>query len=81
MVFFCIFTQVSAVLANDEVMLTIKPGEHGSTYGGNPLGCRVAMAALQVNLDSMLLFLYELMDTIIDLKHQRNVILSFKFSF
>jgi len=39
---------VSAVLADDEVMLTIKPGEHGSTYGGNPLGCRVAMAALDV---------------------------------
>lgn len=81
MVFFCIFTQVSAVLANDEVMLTIKPGEHGSTYGGNPLGCRVAMAALQVNLDSMLLLLYELTNTVIDLKHQRKVILSFKFSF
>ncbi|MFC5412228.1 ornithine--oxo-acid transaminase [Larkinella bovis] len=39
---------VSAVLANDEVMLTIKPGEHGSTYGGNPLACAVTMAALQV---------------------------------
>lgn len=39
---------VSAVLTNDEVMLTIKPGEHGSTYGGNPLGCRVAMAAVRV---------------------------------
>ncbi|XP_060795196.1 ornithine aminotransferase, mitochondrial [Neoarius graeffei] len=39
---------VSAVLCDDEVMLTIKPGEHGSTYGGNPLACRVAMAALQV---------------------------------
>lgn len=39
---------VSAVLANDEVMLTIKPGEHGSTYGGNPLGCKVAMAAVRV---------------------------------
>ncbi|KAG0303779.1 ornithine aminotransferase [Linnemannia gamsii] len=39
---------VSAVLANDEVMLVIKPGEHGSTYGGNPLGCAVAMAALEV---------------------------------
>jgi len=37
---------VSAVLANDEVMLTLKPGTHGSTYGGNPLACRVAMAAL-----------------------------------
>ncbi|XP_044313947.1 ornithine aminotransferase, mitochondrial [Drosophila rhopaloa] len=39
---------VSAVLSNDNVMLCIKPGEHGSTYGGNPLGCRVAMAALEV---------------------------------
>lgn len=39
---------VSAVLANREVMLCIKPGEHGSTYGGNPLGCAVAMAALKV---------------------------------
>ena len=40
--------QVSAVLCDDEVMLTIKPGEHGSTYGGNPLGCRVAIVALEV---------------------------------
>lgn len=39
---------VSAVLANDEVMLTIKPGEHGSTYGGNPLACKVAITALNV---------------------------------
>ncbi|ULQ57395.1 ornithine--oxo-acid transaminase [Flavihumibacter rivuli] len=39
---------VSAVLADDEVMMNIKPGEHGSTYGGNPLACRVAMAALEV---------------------------------
>jgi len=39
---------VSAVLANDEIMLTIRPGEHGSTYGGNPLACKVAMASLQV---------------------------------
>ena len=42
---------VSAVLADDEIMMTIKPGEHGSTYGGNPLACRVAMAALQVLVD------------------------------
>lgn len=42
---------VSAVLCDDEIMLTIKPGEHGSTYGGNPLGCKVAMAALQVLKD------------------------------
>ncbi len=39
---------VSAVLADDEVMLQLTPGTHGSTFGGNPLGCRVAMAALQV---------------------------------
>jgi ornithine--oxo-acid transaminase len=39
---------VSAVLADDSIMLTIKPGEHGSTYGGNPLACKVAMAALEV---------------------------------
>ncbi|OFY42360.1 MAG: ornithine--oxo-acid transaminase [Bacteroidetes bacterium GWF2_40_14] len=39
---------VSAVLADDEVMLTIKPGEHGSTFGGFPLACKVAMAALSV---------------------------------
>ena len=39
---------MSAVLADDEIMLTVKPGEHGSTYGGNPLACAVAMAALDV---------------------------------
>jgi ornithine--oxo-acid transaminase len=39
---------VSAVLANNEIMLTIKPGEHGSTYGGNPLGCKVAITAMRV---------------------------------
>jgi len=39
---------VSAVLANDEIMLTIKPGEHGSTYGGNPLACKIAITSLQV---------------------------------
>ena len=45
---------VSAVLADDDVMMVIKPGEHGSTFGGNPLACRVAMAALQVVLDENL---------------------------
>ena len=39
---------VSAVLADDEIMLTIKPGEHGSTYGGSPLACKTAITALQV---------------------------------
>ncbi len=42
---------VSAVLCDDEIMMTIKPGEHGSTYGGNPLACAVAIAALQVLKD------------------------------
>ena len=45
---------VSAILADDEVMLTIKPGEHGSTYGGNPLACKVAQAALEVVIDENL---------------------------
>ncbi|MEG1555857.1 MAG: ornithine--oxo-acid transaminase [Bacteroidales bacterium] len=39
---------VSAVLADDEIMLCIKPGEHGSTFGGNPIACKVAIAALEV---------------------------------
>lgn len=39
---------VSAVLADDHIMMTIKPGEHGSTYGGNPLACKVAITALTV---------------------------------
>ncbi|MVZ64394.1 ornithine--oxo-acid transaminase [Sphingobacterium sp. DK4209] len=42
---------VSAVLANDEVMMTIHPGEHGSTYGGNPLACAVALEAVQTVID------------------------------
>jgi len=45
---------VSAILADDKVMLTIKPGEHGSTYGGNPLACKVAQAALEVVVDENL---------------------------
>ena len=45
---------VSAVLANDEVMNVIKPGQHGSTFGGNPLACSVAVEALQVVLDENL---------------------------
>ncbi len=39
---------ISAVLCNNEIMMTIQPGQHGSTYGGNPLACKVAIAALQV---------------------------------
>lgn len=45
---------VSAALADDHIMLNIKPGQHGSTYGGNPLGCRVAMAALDVLVEERL---------------------------
>ncbi len=45
---------VSAVLANDEIMNVIKPGQHGSTYGGNPLACAVAIEALQFVIDEKL---------------------------
>src|SRR6185436_16958790 len=45
---------VSAVLADDEIMLTIKPGEHGSTYGGNPLACAITMTAMDVLISEKL---------------------------
>lgn len=45
---------VSAVLANDEIMMCIKPGQHGSTYGGNPIAAKVAVAALEVLRDEKL---------------------------
>ena len=45
---------VSAVFANNEVMLCIKPGEHGSTFGGNPLACAIAKAALEVVIEENL---------------------------
>ena len=45
---------VSAVLADDDVMMCLKPGEHGSTFGGNPLACAVAKAALEVVMDENL---------------------------
>jgi ornithine--oxo-acid transaminase len=45
---------VSAILADNHIMLTIKPGQHGSTYGGNPLACAVAMEAMQVLVDENL---------------------------
>ena len=45
---------VSAVLADDEIMLTIQPGQHGSTFGGNPLACAVMRAALDVLIDEKL---------------------------
>ena len=44
----------SAVLADDEIMMVIKPGEHGSTYGGNPLACKVAITSLQVLKDEQM---------------------------
>lgn len=46
---------VSAVLCDDDIMLNIRPGEHGSTFGGNPLGCRIAMSALQVLLEEKMI--------------------------
>jgi ornithine--oxo-acid transaminase len=46
---------ISAVLADDEIMLTIRPGEHGSTYGGNPLACRIAQTALRVLQDEQMI--------------------------
>lgn len=48
------FYPVSVVLADDEIMHVIKPGQHGSTFGGNPLGARVAMTALEVVIDEQL---------------------------
>ena len=46
---------VSAVLADDEIMLTIKPGEHGSTYGGNPLSCKLSIAAINILLEEKMI--------------------------
>jgi len=48
------FMPISAVLADDEIMLTIKPGQHGSTFGGNPLACRIATEAIDILLDEKL---------------------------
>jgi ornithine--oxo-acid transaminase len=56
---------VAAVLADDEIMLTIKPGEHGSTYGGNPLACRVAITALSVLKEEDMASNAELMGTLL----------------
>jgi ornithine--oxo-acid transaminase len=50
----CRLFQVSAVLCDDSIMLNIKPGQHGSTYGGNPLACVVAQEAIQVIIDEKL---------------------------
>lgn len=63
---------VSAVLADDFIMMNLKPGEHGSTYGGNPLACKVAITALQVlkdenmaeNAEKMGIYLREQLNTL-----------------
>jgi len=56
---------VSAVLANDDIMMLIKPGQHGSTYGGNPIAAKVAMAALEVLVDEKLSERAEYLGTIL----------------
>lgn len=56
---------VSAVLADDFIMMNLKPGEHGSTYGGNPLACRVAMEALAVLKDENMAHNAEVMGTLL----------------
>ena len=56
---------VSAVLCDDEIMMNIKPGEHGSTYGGNPLACKVAMTALEVLKDENMIENAEMMGNLL----------------
>lgn len=65
---------VSAVLSSDEIMLTIKPGEHGSTFGGNPLACAVAMAALEVVKDEKLAENAEFLGNIFRKRMQENLV-------
>lgn len=72
---------VSAVLSSKEIMLTLTPGSHGSTYGGNPLACRVAMAALQVVKDEELVAKSERLGELLrskleELKAESNGIIS-----
>ena len=64
---------VSAVLTSNEVMMTIKPGQHGSTFGGNPLACAVAMAALEVVRDEHLAENAERLGVIFRARMQRLV--------
>ena len=63
---------VSAVLADDEIMLTIQPGEHGSTYGGNPLACKIAITALQVLQEEKMAENSEVMGNIFRQELQKN---------
>jgi ornithine--oxo-acid transaminase len=65
---------VSAVLARDEIMLTLKPGQHGSTFGGNPLGCAVAMEALRVVRDEKLAENAERLGQIFRRRIQENLV-------
>ena len=68
------FYPVSAVLASDEVMLTIRPGEHGSTFGGNPLACAIAQASLEVVRDEKLADNAAHLGTIFRDRMQKNVV-------
>ena len=65
---------VSAVLCRDEIMLTIKPGQHGSTFGGNPLACAVAMAALEVVIDEKLSERAEQLGQIFRIRIQKELV-------
>ncbi|MDX1942705.1 MAG: ornithine--oxo-acid transaminase [Saprospiraceae bacterium] len=65
---------VSAILANDEIMLNLRPGEHGSTYGGNPLASAVAMEALQVLKDERLAENASHLGNIFRERMQRNLV-------
>lgn len=65
---------VSAVLASDEIMLTLRPGEHGSTFGGNPLACSVAMEALEVVKDEKLAENAEYLGRIFRRRMQENIV-------
>ncbi len=65
---------VSAALTRDEIMLTIKPGEHGSTFGGNPLACAVAMEALEVVKDEKLAENAAKLGTIFRNRIQTNIV-------
>ena len=65
---------VSATLANNEIMDTIKPGQHGSTFGGNPLGCAVAMEAMEVVRDEKLADNAERLGKIFRARMQKNLV-------
>ena len=62
---------MSAVLCDDHIMLNIRPGEHGSTYGGNPLACKVALASLEVLIEEKLA---QLPDSVVKLVRGRGLL-------